>query len=57
MGQLFTGKLNPLKNVQVAAGRMITGLQKNSSRNALYSELEWKPLSIRTFNSIKLYMV
>ena len=48
MGQLFTGKLIPLrKNVQVAAGRIITGLRKNSSRNALYSELGWEPLSIR----------
>ena len=36
-----------LENVQVAAGRIITGLRKNSSRNALYSELGWEPLSIR----------
>ena len=42
-----------LKNVQVAAGRIITGLRKkNSSRNALYSELGWELLGIRrkTFN-------
>ena len=36
-----------LENVQVAAGRIITGLRKNSSRNVLYSELGWEPLSIR----------
>ena len=36
-----------LENVQVAAGRIITGLRKKSSRCALYSELGWKPLSIR----------
>ena len=36
-----------LENVQVAAGRIITGLRKNSSRNVLYSELGWGPLSIR----------
>jgi hypothetical protein len=35
---------NLLENVQVEAGRIITGLRVNSSRSKLYSELDWEPL-------------
>lgn len=34
---------NLLQNVQIEAGRIITGIRRNS-RTALYSELEWEPL-------------
>ena len=35
---------NLLENVQVEAGRIITGLRVNSSRSKLYNELGWEPL-------------
>lgn len=35
---------NLLENVQIEAGRIISGLRKNSSKNALYSQLVWEPL-------------
>jgi hypothetical protein len=33
---------NLLENVQVEAGRIITGLRVNSSRSKLYNELGWE---------------
>jgi hypothetical protein len=38
---------NLLENVQVEAGRIITGLRVNSSRSKLYNELGWEPLTYR----------
>jgi hypothetical protein len=35
---------NLLENVQVEAGRILTGLRVNSSRSKLYNELGWEPL-------------
>ena len=35
---------NLLENVQVEAGRIITGLRVNSSRSKLYNELDWEAL-------------
>jgi hypothetical protein len=37
---------NLLENVQVEAGRIITGLRVNSSRSKLYNELGWVQLDI-----------
>jgi hypothetical protein len=36
-----------LESVQIEAGRIITGLQCNSSRQKLYHELEWETLENR----------
>jgi hypothetical protein len=43
-----------LESVQIEAGRIITGLRCNSSRQKLYHELEWETLENRR-NKHKLY--
>lgn len=43
-GTIAHKKFKSFRKVQKEAGRMITGLRKNSSKNALYSELGWEPL-------------